>query len=74
MGGWGEGAAEGDPARSRRRVTLRERIGFDAGGTPLEQVLGWAARHDFHYVDFNADLGENHLDGWSAERVTSVQG
>ena len=56
-----------------REHTLRERIGFDAGGTPLEQALDRAARHDFHYVDFNADLGENHLDGWTGERVTAVR-
>jgi sugar phosphate isomerase/epimerase len=54
-------------------VTLRERIGFDAGATPLEGALEWAAGHDFHFVDFNADGGENHLDSWSAERVRAVR-
>ena len=52
---------------------LRERIGFDAGATPLEDAVAWAARHDFHYLDFKADTGPNHLDGWSAERVRSVR-
>jgi len=52
---------------------LRERIGFDAGATPLEDALDWAARHDFHHLDFKADSGRNHLDGWSAERVRSVR-
>ena len=54
-------------------ATLRERIGFDAGATPLEEALDWAARHDFHYVDFNADGGRNHLDEWGAERVRSLR-
>jgi sugar phosphate isomerase/epimerase len=54
-------------------ATLRERIGVDVGATPLEEALDWAARHDFHYLDFNADSGRNHLDGWSAERVASVR-
>lgn len=54
-------------------ATLRERIGFDAGATPLEDALAWAAHHDFHYVDFNADTGQNHLDSWSAERLRSVR-
>jgi len=55
------------------RPTLRERIGFDAGGTKLEDAVAWAARHDFHYVDFNADGGANHLDGWGADRVRALR-
>lgn len=54
-------------------MTLKERIGFDAGSTPLEEALAWAARHDFHYVDFNADTGANRLDGWPTERVRAVR-
>src|SRR5712691_4917567 len=50
-------------------MTLRDRIGFDAGSRELEQALAWAARHAFHYLDFNADVGPNHLDRWSADRV-----
>ena len=53
--------------------TLRERIGYDAGATPLEEALGWAARHQFHHVDFNADTGDNHLDRWDAARVRAVR-
>jgi len=40
-------------------MTLRDRIGFDAGSRELEEALDWAARHAFHYVDFNADVGPN---------------
>jgi sugar phosphate isomerase/epimerase len=54
-------------------LTLRERIGYDAGATPLESALEWAQRHAFHHVDFNADTGENHLDRWSADRVRAVR-
>jgi sugar phosphate isomerase/epimerase len=53
--------------------SLRDRIGFDAGGTRLEEALEWAARHHFHYLDFNADLGTNHLDHWDAARVRAVR-
>jgi len=54
-------------------AALRDRIGYDAGATPLEQALDWGARHGFHHVDFNADSGENHLDRWSADRVRAVR-
>jgi sugar phosphate isomerase/epimerase len=54
-------------------MTLRDRIGFDAGGTRLEDALAWAAQEKFHYVDFNADLGPNHLDDWGTDRVRAVR-
>jgi sugar phosphate isomerase/epimerase len=54
-------------------ASVRERIGFDAGARPVEDALAWAARHDYHYLDFNADGGPNHLDDWSDERVRSVR-
>ena len=54
-------------------MTLRDRIGFDAGGRGLEPALDWAVRHGFHYVDFNADAGVNHLDCWPPERVRAVR-
>jgi hypothetical protein len=44
-------------------MTLRDRIGFDAGSTRVEDALDWAARHGFHHVDFNADTGANLHDG-----------
>jgi sugar phosphate isomerase/epimerase len=53
--------------------TLRDRLGLDVGGARLEEALGWAARHHFHYLDFNADLGPNHLDGWDGARVRAVR-
>jgi sugar phosphate isomerase/epimerase len=54
-------------------MNLRDRIGYDAGGTRLEEALAWAAANAFHYVDFNADRGPNHLDSWSAERVRALR-
>ena len=54
-------------------MTLRDRIGFDAGSRELEEALDWAARHAFHHVDFNADVGPNHLDRWSPGRVRAVR-
>lgn len=54
------------------RRSRRDRIGFDAGTTPLEEALAWAARHGFGYVDFNADR-LHRLDGWAAERVRAVR-
>lgn len=52
---------------------MRDRIGFDAGGTRLEGALDWAVRHGFHFVDFNADAGANRLDGWDAVRVQAIR-
>ena len=54
-------------------ATLRDRIGYDAGSTPVEEALDWAARHRFFYLDFNADTGANRLDTWDAERVRAVR-
>jgi sugar phosphate isomerase/epimerase len=55
-------------------MTLRDRIGFDAGSRRLEDALAWAARHGFHYVDFNADLAANHLvTGWDDARARAVR-
>jgi sugar phosphate isomerase/epimerase len=54
-------------------MTLRDRIGYDAGGTRLEDALVWAAANSLHYVDFNADRAANHLQSWSDERMRSVR-
>ena len=54
-------------------MNLRERIGYDAGGTHLEEALTWALANALHYVDFNADRGPNHLNSWSDERVRAVR-
>ena len=54
-------------------MNLRERIGFDAGRTRLEDAVAWAVQHGFHYVDFNADGDANHLDDWNAERVSALR-
>ena len=52
---------------------LRDRIGFDAGGTRLEDALESAAAHGIHYLDFNADVGPNRLDVWDDERVRAIR-
>jgi sugar phosphate isomerase/epimerase len=54
-------------------MNFRERIGYDAGGTHLEEALAWALANALHYVDFNADRGPNHLNSWSDERVRAVR-
>jgi sugar phosphate isomerase/epimerase len=54
-------------------MSVKERIGFDAGSARLEDALQWAARHGFHYVDFNADTGANQLDGWDTARTRAVR-
>ena len=54
-------------------MNLRDRIGYDAGGTRLEDALAWAAANVYHYVDFNADRAANHLQSWSDERVRAVR-
>ncbi len=53
-------------------MNLRDRIGYDAGATPLEEALETAASHAFHYLNFNADQGPNRLDNWDATRTASV--
>jgi sugar phosphate isomerase/epimerase len=54
-------------------MNLRDRIGYDAGGTRLEDALAWAAANALRYVDFNADRGPNHLNSWSDERIQAVR-
>ena len=53
--------------------TLHDRLGLDVGGARLEEAIEWAARQHFHYLDFNADLGPNHLDHWDGPRVRAVR-
>ena len=58
---------------------FRRRIGFDAGQNAIEGALAFAAKNNFHFVDFNADRGANDLRKWSRDRVnrqpwTSRQG
>ena len=53
-------------------MTLKERIGYDAGTTRLEDALSTAAEHGFHYLDFNADQGPNRLTEWNDDRVAAV--
>jgi hypothetical protein len=45
-------------------MSIRDRLGFDAGDMSLEDALAWAARYGFHYIDFNADQPPNALDAW----------
>ncbi|MEX0761989.1 MAG: sugar phosphate isomerase/epimerase family protein [Dehalococcoidia bacterium] len=60
-------------AKRKREMSLKDRIGFDAGTTRLEDALEWAAANEFHYLDFNADIGPNHLDTWSKDRIRAVR-
>ena len=53
-------------------MELRDRIGYDAGTTRLEDALVTAAEHAIHYLDFNADQGPNRLDNWDGSRVEPV--
>ena len=54
-------------------MTLLDRIGFDSGGTKLEDSLDTAVAHGFHYLDFSAESGPNRLDSWSQERANAVR-
>jgi sugar phosphate isomerase/epimerase len=54
-------------------MDFKDRIGYDAGGTRLEDALEAAIAHDFHYLDFNADTGPNRLDLWGGERVVAIR-
>jgi sugar phosphate isomerase/epimerase len=54
-------------------ATLRDRIGFDAGATRVEDALAWAGQHGFFYLDFNADRDANRLDTWDDARVRAVR-
>jgi len=54
-------------------ASLKDRIGYDAGSTRLEDALATAGRHGFLYLDFNADTGANRLDAWDAARVRAVR-
>jgi hypothetical protein len=54
-------------------MRIRDRLGFDAGSMGLEEALAWAARHDFHCVDFNADQPPNALNAWDEARVRAIR-
>lgn len=53
-------------------MPLKNRIGYDAGETRLENALATAAVNAFPYLNFNADRGPNRLDNWDAARVAAV--
>ncbi|MBG81806.1 MAG: sugar phosphate isomerase/epimerase [SAR202 cluster bacterium] len=54
-------------------MTIKDRIGVDAGKTRLEDALKWAIENQFYYIDFNADAGPNHMNAWSKERAREVR-
>lgn len=54
-------------------MTLKDRIGVDAGKTRLEDALQWAIENEFYFLDFNADAGPNHMDSWSTDRAREVR-
>ncbi len=54
-------------------MSILDRIGFDAGTTRLEDALDFAERNGIYFLDFNADLGPNHMETWNAERISEVR-
>ena len=54
-------------------MNLADRIGYDAGATPLEDALAFAAAHRFHYLNFSADTGPNRIDQWHDHRLRTVR-
>ena len=53
---------------------MSERFGFNAPTDwPIEEAIRWAAQHQFHYIDFQADLPPNHLASFDAQRVRAVR-
>ena len=53
-------------------MSLKDRIGFDAGKTRLEHAIQWAIDNKFFFLDFNADAGRNHMDTFAPERSREV--
>ncbi len=53
-------------------MSLKDRIGFDAGTTRLEDALNFAVSNGFYFVDFNADVGANHMDSWNDARIHAL--
>lgn len=54
-------------------MSLKNRIGFDAGKTRIEDAIRWAIDNKFFFLDFNADTGPNHMDTWTNERARNVR-
>ena len=54
-------------------MSLKDRIGFDAGKTRLEDAIQWAIDNEFFFLDFNADAGPNHMDTFTPERSREVR-
>ena len=54
-------------------MSLRDRIGLDAGKTRLEDAIQWAIDNEFYFLDFNADIGPNHMDKWTVDRARNVR-
>ena len=54
-------------------MSLRDRIGLDAGKTRLEDAIQWAIDNEFYFLDFNADTGPNHMDKWTVDRARNVR-
>ena len=52
---------------------LRQRIGFDAGTQDLESAIAWSILNDVKFIDFNCDIGPNHIDNWSEDRIENVK-
>ena len=54
-------------------MSILDLIGFDASTNRLEDALDFAEDNGFYYIDFNADVGPNHMETWSAERIATIR-
>ena len=54
-------------------ATLMDRIGYDSGTTELEEAIETAGTNSIHYLNFNADIGPNHLGLWDDKRVENIK-
>ena len=55
-------------------LTLKQRIGVDVlGDVAIEEALGWAGEHGFHFLDFCADHPVHHLFSFDADRARKVR-
>lgn len=54
-------------------MAISDRIGYDAGTNRLEDALDFAEQHGIYFVDFNADVGPNHMETWSQERIAAIR-
>jgi sugar phosphate isomerase/epimerase len=54
-------------------LSLRDRIGYDAGTTDLESAISWSIRNGIKFIDINCDIGPNHLSNWDDGRLENIR-